>query len=604
MNKSKKPTGSNNQEEVKRKDSTGTFSIWLIAALVLALIVFGQTIGFDFVNWDDDVNVLENRGVTQFDLKYIWTETVIGNYNPLPITSFAFEYLFVGENASLYHINNLLLHLINIVLVFFLGRRLKLSSTAAGILALLFAIHPMRVESVAWVTERKDVLFSSFYFGALLMYENMRSKGKAKSWSWGIGLLFILALFSKIQAVSLPLSMLACDYLREKDFKLKQEIINKIPYFVLSLAIGLLGIYFLGRDGSLEDATNYTFFDKLAVGSYSYTVYLIKSIIPYEMSPLYPYPSNLPWHVYAAFATTLPVIAFTGYSYIKNWKALTFGLAFFTVNVMFMLQILSAGQGFIADRFTYVGYFGLFWMMAYGIDLLLKSKTISENVIKGIAIAYLLILSIVSYSQTKIWKNGGTLWSHVSSLYPNTSTAYGNEALYERDKGNTQKAMVLFNKAINASPKKHNYYSSRGKLKFDQGQVYEAIKDYSKGLEFKPDGSELLINRGAAYASQKKYKLAEKDLNAGLGFDKENFNGYLNRSLLYYTIGKTDLALMDYDKMLKMRPERHDLWQEYSSILHSKNQTQKAINAINEAIKRAPNRKVALKYKNMLKSYR
>ena len=158
---------------------------------------------------------------------------------------------------------------------------------AAGLLAALFAIHPMRVESVAWVTERKDVLFGAFYFGALLVYERSRQSGKPGSWHWGVAALFALSLMSKIQAVSLPLSLICLDYLRQREVRWG-EVLAKAPYFLMSLAVGLAGVYFLGRDGSLTEATDYSFFDRLAVGAYAYVVYLVKAVAPYTHSALLP----------------------------------------------------------------------------------------------------------------------------------------------------------------------------------------------------------------------------------------------------------------------------------------------------------------------------
>ena len=539
--------------------------LYLLPALVAALVVFGQTVGFDFVNWDDELNVIDNRGVTTFDLQAIWTETVIGNYNPLPITTFAIEHALVGLDASLYHATNLVLHLINIALVFFLGRRLRLEPVAAGILALLFAIHPMRVESVAWVTERKDVLFTAFYFAALLVYARRRQAGASGSWFWPVGGLFLLALVSKIQAVSLPLTMLCFDYLRQGKLSLRDGL-AKAPYFLMSLLVGLAGLYFLGRDGSLDDATTYTFIDRLAVGAYAYAVYLIKAVMPYEMSPLYPYPAKLPWQAFASFGVVLATLGLLVVGYLRDWRNLVFGVALFSVNVVFMLQVLGAGQGYLADRFTYVGYLGLFWLMAFAIQQLVAQRSSARMAIYAGVGVYLLVLTTLSYRQTQIWQNGGTLWSHVSKLYPRAGTAHGNLGQYLAKQGDVQAAMLAYGKAIEVDPKSGAYHNSRGKLQFDQGNSTAAIADYSAGITREPELAELYINRGAAYAKTGRYPEAERDLDQGLTLDPENFNGLLNQSLLLYTTQRYDEALQVYDDMLRRRPERVDLLQERGAI--------------------------------------
>jgi len=581
-----------------QQHATGGAIPWkyLAPALLLGLIVFAQTAGFDFVNWDDDLNVLENRGVTQFELKQIWTETVIGNYNPLPITTFAIEHALVGLDASLYHITNVALHLINVVFVFLLGRRLRLDALAAGLLAVLFAIHPLRVESVAWVTERKDVLFAAFYFGALLLYEKRRQQGISGNWHLGIAALFALALVSKIQAVSLPLSMLCLDYLRQRELKLG-DILAKAPYFAMSLAVGLAGIYFLGADGSLEDATTYTFLDRLAVGAYAFSVYLVKAVLPYEMSPLYPYPARLPWEAYASFGVVLAVLGFLWVGYQRKWSAAVFGLGFFAVNVVFLLQVLGAGQGFLADRFTYVGYFGLFWLMAYGAQRLLASRAGNTRpaVLAGLGI-YILVLSLIAFQQTKIWANGGTLWAHVAAIYPSAATAWGNHGLYERDLGNVAEAERLLTRAIEVSPKRGAYLNSRGKLYFDRGDTELAIADYTEGIRREPDLTELYNNRGAAYAKTGRYSEAEADLALSLEREPDNWNGLLNRSLLLYTQGNLQAAVLDYNKLLEQRPERHDLWQERGSIRAALGEVAEGKADLDEAIRRANTREQEVRY--------
>ena len=537
---------------------------YLTPALLLALVVFGQVAGFDFVNWDDDVNILENRAVTTMDWRAIWTETVIGNYNPLSISTFALEYALVGESARLYHVNNLLLHGACVTLVYFLGRRLELRPWAAGLLAALFAVHPMRVESVAWVTERKDVLFGALYFGAMLVYERARQAGRTSSWHSGVALLFALSLLAKIQAVSLPLSLLCLDYLRQRELRWG-EVLAKAPYFVMSLVVGVAGVLFLGRDGSLTEATDYTFFDRLAVGAYAYVVYLVKAIVPYEHSALYPYPATLPLRAYLSLPLALGVVGLMVLGWRRGWVRLTFALALFSVNVVFMLQVLGAGQGFLADRFTYVGYVGLFWGLAYGAQRLSAGRW-GAPVRWGVA-AYVLLLAGLAFRYTGAWRDGDALWAHVAERYPGTGTAYGNRGLWLRERGQTAEALALFTEAIAADPRSGAYLNSRGKLHFDEGRTAEAIADYTLGLEREPELAELLVNRGAAYAKTGQYAAAESDLDAGLAMAPDNFNGYLNRSLLYYTTGRINEAIADYDRLLRMRPERHDLWHERGTLL-------------------------------------
>jgi protein O-mannosyl-transferase len=230
-----RPKGINKKQEVKKLTPPRLFEKreWLLLGLILVItfIVFAPAITHDFVNWDDDVNVTQNRNVlnlNQESIKNMFTTTVIGGYTPLTTFSFAIEHHYFGLNSKVYHTNNIILHLICTALLFFIMKKLGMSLFVAVIVTLLFGIHPMRVESVAWITERKDMLFTLFYFCAILLYIQFRNSGKYLLYLSSL-LFFILSLLSKIQAVSLPLSLMLIDYFSDKKFHWS-HVWNKIPF--------------------------------------------------------------------------------------------------------------------------------------------------------------------------------------------------------------------------------------------------------------------------------------------------------------------------------------------------------------------------------------
>ena len=220
----------------------------MLAILIVTFICFIPALSADFVNWDDDYNILKNENLKAFrwvDIQGIFTSHVIGNYNPLPIVMFAIEKAIFGLNPFVFHLNNVVLHLACTAAVFLIFRRLKLDFLPVVVGALLFGIHPMRVESVAWITERKDVLFGIFSLLAILQYLKYHySRHKIKKYFYYALILSVFAMLSKIQAVAIPLSFLTIDYYMGRKLQLKL-IIEKIPFFLLSLLIGLIGIYFL-----------------------------------------------------------------------------------------------------------------------------------------------------------------------------------------------------------------------------------------------------------------------------------------------------------------------------------------------------------------------
>jgi len=562
---------SGTKKALKNKPAGTGRIVPLLIVLAVTLIVFIPSLSNDFVNWDDDVNIIENVNLEKFNwesIKNIFHPVeghVIGNYNPLTIFTFAIEKHLVGLDATLYHVNNLILHLLCTFLVYRLMLLLRLSPMAAMLVALFFGIHPMRVESVAWITERKDVLFGAFYLGALCLYARYVAEGlKNKKLVWIVLGLFVFSLLSKIQAVALPLTMLAVDYYfkRPLNFKL---IIEKIPFFALSLFFGLLGIYTLSLQGSLamaDDLTNYSFFDRLLIGAYSWIVYLIKVVVPYKMVALYPYPKFLTWQFYVAPFIALGTVGAAFWAYKKEMTGIVFGFLVFFFNVVFMLQILGAGQGFIADRFTYIPYLGLFFMVGYYYDELNKKDVKKANTLKYVSFAFLAVYAFLSFQQIKTWKNGETLWTHAINNLEATTLPYGNRGFYFRERKEYQKALVDYNSAIQLNSSKGELYNSRGKTYFDMNNVQPAIEDYRRAIALDNTKAEFHVNLGAALGAHGNIPAALQALNAGVAADPEFANAYLNRSLAYSQQGQFPEALKDVTAYLKLKPYNSEMWYE------------------------------------------
>lgn len=583
---------------------------WTLAGLVLLItfIVFTPTFSLHFVNWDDDDNLILNENLKIFSYSWSWdavkkifTSGVIGNYNPLPIFTFALEKYFFSPDPVkapfIFHFNNVWMHLVCTLLVYVLLKKLGLSRWAIFIGALLFGIHPMRVESVAWATERKDVLYGMFFLAALVTYTNYARNEKSRTkWYLLTILLSIFAYFAKIQAVTLPLTMVALDfYFKRKWLSPKILILEKMPWWLLSVAFGLINIYFLTEQKSLNfDSAkiNYTFVDRLAVGAYSYGIYLIKWICPYKLSPLYPYPPKLPVQAYIALAVVpLAVIATLVWGFRKKKTDLLFGWAFFTFNVMFLLQIVGAGQGFLADRFTYIAYIGLFFLMAKGYDWITTNKPSYKPFVQLGTGIYFLLFAYLSFNQIKVWENGETLWERVKKYYPDSPMAWKQAGNYYRDqKKDFSEALKNYNEAIRLEPKDAYVYNSVAKIYMDralsmdrqkpdfanlqQQMIQAAIQNYNQaisldstdGMKSKKTSGEIIVNRGVAYAVGGNIPAALENLDRGLAVSPENQNGYLNRGLIYFQQEKWELALKDHDSYIRLNQYNPDMYHERGLI--------------------------------------
>ena len=573
--------------------NNSTQLISVLAALIITFACFYNTTNNEFVNWDDDRNFYENEHITTINEENFWSNTrqiftsnVIGNYNPLSIWTFAIEKRMYGlENPGKWHRTNVLLHLICVFFVFRICLLLGLKWQGSLLVTLLFGIHPMRVESVAWVTERKDVLFGAFYLSALYLY--IKGKLSGNNYHVFIFALFVLSLLSKIQAVILPLSMVAVDYYLDGKLEWK-SILKKLPYFLLSLAFGLIGLFFLKDQGSLENAVTYPSWQRVFVGSYSYLVYLVKSIVPYKLSPLYPYATTMPAYFYPTIVA-FPVLAYGLYvMYKKQMKVWFFGLLFFTVNIFFLLQILGAGQGFIADRFTYIAYFGLFFIGGFYFDKLIASKPKMNTMVYAMALVLFGIYGYMTVQQNKIWKNSDTLWTHVLKYYQKATLPYGNRANYLRQQGRTQEALRDYSQAIALNPNGEQTFNSRARLYFEIAKTRDtlmlALQDYNRAIELAPQNGEFLINRGATYARLGDVQKAIADINEGLKYKPDHAVGYLNRSVMYNGQGMFQEALNDIESYLRLRPYNADLWYEKGRALRNLNRLQESIPAYTRAI--------------------
>jgi protein O-mannosyl-transferase len=630
---------------------------WFMGGLLILLLTaacYYPSLKNQLVNWDDDPNITENPNIVQLGVGTSFGETtknifsldkgaVIGNYNPLPIFTFAIEKQIFGKvDPKVIHTNNLILHLITTFLVMLLLARMGIGRWGILVGGFLFGLHPMRVESVAWATERKDVLFAAFYFAALLSYVawlKAESSGRRIMLLSATLVLGLLSLYAKVQAVSLPFSMLMLDFWFKREKGFVTLVLEKAPYWALSFIFGMVNLFTLGSPTAVklfktlgvvgadyqaslvsinEDkgVTDFSFFDRLCIGAYSFCVYLYKLIIPYPMSPLYPYPKPLPVMVYVAPFLFIGIWFGIWWLWKRGNRIWVFGMLFFFLNVMFLLQVLGAGQGFLADRFTYVPYFGMFAVAAYYFDQYFQIEKLKMPLL---ALASVTGLSYCIYTvkQIAVWENGETLWTHVMKYEKMTnSLPYWNRGQYRRSQGRYEDALKDYTQAINIEPNKAELRNSRGKTHFDMGMnpkyknqsrelILKAIEDYDAGLSFgnisNKNKGEILINRGAAHGALGNFQKTVEDITEGLKHDATNKNGYFNRSIANYTLGRYKEALVDYTKYLEYDPFNANVWYESGMIQRVLGDNNDALRRLNNAIKYDP--RISYAYRERARVY-
>jgi len=539
--------------------------LWLTGILVITFIVFIPAIKNQLITFDDPQYVIENHFIKSLswdNLKTIFLSDAnnLGNYHPLTLLSLAVNYSFSELNPVSYHVVNILLHLINTLLVFQLAMQLftrvkpDSKQLLSAITALLFGIHPLHVESVAWVSERKDLLYTCFYLLSLLSYMRYLDKRKISHYLLSL-LFFVLSLLSKGMAVTLSLSLVAIDYLFKRDLLKKTVILEKIPFLLLSLLFGGIAIVVQQSQGA-TDIVKYNVFGRIVFASFGLTQYLIKFIVPYKLCGYYPYPdlegASIPGEYYLALVPAfLFCLSLFYFILIRVNRTIAFGILFFLLNVMLVLQLFPVGSAVMADRYTYLSSFGVFFLMATGVGFLIQKFKSAGIILPGVFILYAVILSVVSNQRCLAWRDSYSFWTDIMVKYPDFYPAINNLGEFKENDGKTGEALQLFSASIRANQQNPNAYFHRGSIYGKSGHYQEAISDFNQAIRCRPGFTQAYVNRSIAKAMATDYRGAMADLDTVLVKGK-NESAYFNRGIMKNELKEYAGAIPDFQEAIKL----------------------------------------------------
>ncbi len=517
---------------------------------VLIFMAYQPILSAGFTNWDDPTYVYENPYIRQLSwagIQQIFTVFLSGNYHPLVLLSYAIEYRLFELNPLPYHVTNLLLHLANSVLLFLLLFQLTKSKASAIIAAFLFAIHPLHVESVAWVTERKDVLYTFFFLLSLLSYQRFTQNRKGSYYAVALGL-FVLSCLSKGQAVVLPLFLLIFDYFASTKFNLIKSVVEKLPFFILSVGFGILAFVAQKTQGNIRVATDYNFIDTLLIALNGFAFYIRQGIIPYHLSAFYPYPVKsgawFPASFYFSALFGLVFLVAGGWYSFKN-KTIAAGFLLFVAAIAPVIQLVPVGNAMVADRYFYVSSIGLFLLAGQGWQWLYTKKakeSAAKTTLIVLTAVYLLYLFGTTYERTKKWENSFTFWEDVMVHEPTAalaSNSLGNAYLAEN---NFRDAIYYFTVASGIDSTDPKTFNNLGNAYHNIGQPDSAIAYYKKALQLKPNDMMAWANIGGVYQETGQLDLAENALTTSIRLSPTPL-GYANYANLLQQKGRNDEAI-------------------------------------------------------------
>ncbi|MFI5361723.1 MAG: tetratricopeptide repeat protein [Elusimicrobiota bacterium] len=487
----------------------------LVAAATAA--VFLPSVRFEFVNWDDQPMLVSNplfRGLDWAHVRWMFTTGYMANYQPLSWLSYALDYRLWGMNPFGFHLTNVVLHAVNAALFCLLARVLLGASLpdaeeadvslAAVLAALLFALHPLRAESVAWVSERRDVLSGFFYLLTVLLYLSARKTPDAASArrreiaSWSA---YALSLSSKGIGVSLPITLLALDFYPLRRRLTGALLKEKYPYIGLALAAGLVGAVSQNRAGAvLSIDTSWT--SRIAHAFEALCFYPWKSLVPTGLIPFYSLPDSIPWWHWTFVLSAAAVSTFTAAALFgrRRWPAATAAWVHYLGAAAPVVGLLRFGPQLAADRYSYLSCMA--WPLLLGGELLAFRRgapLVRRAALAFAAAALVAVSAAATVRQIGFWRDSVTLWSHALQVHPDEPLARNNlgEALAARGRGG--EAIAQYRQAIELQP---DYADARDNLGIElekRGETAEALDQFWTALWFEPGSKDAHLNLALTY---------------------------------------------------------------------------------------------------------
>lgn len=546
---------------------------WAGVLLVLA-VTFSAYFGVlssDFISMDDPVYVTHNPFVNQgFSKEGIRWAFDFGHdsgpyWLPLTMMSHMLDCEWFGLNPAMHHLHNLILHMINVVLLFMFIFKISGSYGKSLFIAALFALHPLNVESVAWVTSRKNVLSTFFWLSAMLVY--IRYQNKQTFLNYGVlFILYVLGLMSKASVITLVFSLLLLDIwpfhrflvFREKGknvFRFKtvkniQPVLEKVPFLIFT---GLVLWANFSKASFVSEATTMDVVPmglRLSNAMTAYGIYVFQVFFPVNLSVYYPYPASIPWWILLTALVFFLVLAGTTLALFREKPWFFVGWFWFVGNLVMVSGIIQGGSWPAhADRFMYVPALGLFIVLAWGMQHRLNPRTLA-----GLSVVFVLVLGVMTRMQVTYWKDGITLYRHALHVHDNDRAALVNLAFALDKAGRSDEALPYYQRILKLYPDYAEVHSNLGSLLASQGDTEGALVHFNRAVALKPDLESAWLNAGMIYERQDQPEKAVTCYEQVLEIAPDNMKVLSTLGRLLVELGRLDRAAYWYESSLLAMP--------------------------------------------------
>ena len=603
---------------------------WLSLAVCLALslavwVVFGRTLHYGFVNYDDDLYVYKNPivtgGLNPHEIVWVSThDNGLGEWFPLTDISHMLDWQFYGLNAGGHHLTNVLLHTATAMLLFLVLRKLTGAFWRAAFVAAVFAVHPLRVESVAWVVERKDVLSGLFFMLTLWAWaryaqkrsRDMNLKPDTESASRAINprrwtldyflalIFFALGLLSKAMLVTLPFILLLLDYwplnrlsfsapgARRRRFQVWAGLIlEKVPFLLLSAAACVATI--LTQKHTFLAIQGITLSWRAENALLAYTDYLKHMIYPVGLALIYPNPgTNLPLGNVGLSALILFGVSIGVIVGQRKHPYLLVGWLWYLGMLVPVIDIMQAGDQARADRYTYLPQIGLYVLITWGVVELCNSWRY-RRIVMGFAAAVILAgLLVGAYVQTGYWKDSVSLWKHTLACTPDCFLARNNLGLALADQGKLDEAIQQYDQALQLNPTSAYAHNNKGNVLLKHGKLPEAIQQFEWALQLNPNYPEPCYNMGIALADEGKLDEAIRYYEKALQIKPDYADAHHNLGVILADQGKLEEAIQQYEQVLQISPDDAEAHYNLGGVMVKQGKLKEAIQYYEQSLQLNP----------------